>query len=94
MCGQGYGGLLGKALGARKPFAIGFLAMRCCCRFLLVPFLGRNFFPTVDAGQITMHVRAPIGSRIEDTSAEFDRIAAARSSRSFRPRNELVTVVG
>jgi glutamate/aspartate transport system permease protein len=30
--------------------------------FLLVPFLGQNFFPTVDAGQIAMHVRAPIGS--------------------------------
>ena len=62
----GYGDLLGRALGARKPFVIGFLAV-VALSFLLVPFLGRNFFPSVDAGQITLHVRAPVGTRIEDT---------------------------
>jgi multidrug efflux pump subunit AcrB len=87
---KGYGGLLGRALGARKPFAIGFLAI-VAVSFLLVPFLGRNFFPSVDAGQITLHVRAPVGSRIEDTSAKFDEIE--RRIRQIIPKDELVTMV-
>ncbi len=87
---EGYGILLDRALGARKPFAIGFLAV-VALSFLLVPFLGRNFFPSVDAGQITLHVRAPIGSRIEDTSAQFDRIE--RRIRQIIPPNELATMV-
>ena len=40
--------------------------------FALVPLLGRNFFPAIDAGQINLHVRAPTGTRIEQTAAEFD----------------------
>jgi len=87
---KSYGGLLGRALGARKPFAIGFLAI-VAVSFLLVPFLGRNFFPSVDAGQITLHVRAPVGSRIEDTSAKFDEIE--RRIRQIIPKDELVTMV-
>jgi CzcA family heavy metal efflux pump len=71
----GYGGLLGRALKAPKPFAIGFMVI-VLLSFLLTPFLGRNFFPSVDSGQIAMHVRAPVGSRIENTSAEFQRIEA------------------
>jgi CzcA family heavy metal efflux pump len=85
-----YGGLLEKALGARKPFAIGFLVI-VLLSFLLVPFLGRNFFPSVDAGQITLHVRAPVGSRIEDTAAEFDLIE--RKIRQIIPPDELATMV-
>jgi CzcA family heavy metal efflux pump len=71
----GYGELLSRALGARKPFLFGFIAI-VLLSFLLAPFLGRNFFPAVDAGQIAIHVRAPIGSRIENSSIEFQRIAA------------------
>jgi CzcA family heavy metal efflux pump len=85
----GYGGLLEKALGARRIFVIGFLVI-VGLSFLLVPFLGRNFFPSVDAGQITLHVRAPIGSRIEDSAAQFDRIA--RKIRQIIPPAELVTL--
>jgi len=70
---DGYARLLERALGARKPFVIGFLAC-VLLSFLLVPFLGQNFFPSVDAGAITMHVRAPVGYRIEETSALFARI--------------------
>ncbi len=51
--------------------------------FGLAPLLGSNFFPSVDAGQITLHVRAPEGTRIEDTAALFDRVEA-RSARSSR----------
>jgi CzcA family heavy metal efflux pump len=85
-----YGRMLERALESGKPFLIGFLAV-VLLSFLLVPFLGRNFFPAIDAGQITMHVRAPIGSRIENTSAEFDRIA--RRIRQIIPADQLVSVV-
>ncbi len=87
---SGYGRLLERALATGKPFLLGFLAV-VALSMLLIPFLGQNFFPAVDAGQITMHVRAPIGSRIESTSAQFDRIA--RRVRQIIPANELVSVV-
>ncbi len=86
----GYGRLLERALATGRPFLLGFLAV-VALSMLLIPFLGQNFFPAVDAGQITMHVRAPIGSRIESTSAQFDRIA--RRVRQIIPANELVSVV-
>jgi multidrug efflux pump subunit AcrB len=41
------------------------------------PFLGRNFFPQVDGGQILMHVRAPVGMRIEETAARFTEVEKA-----------------
>jgi CzcA family heavy metal efflux pump len=85
-----YGALLERALATPRPFVLGFLAVTLLS-FLLVPFLGQNFFPAVDAGQMALHVRAPVGSRIEDTSAQFDRIA--RRIRQIIPANELVSVV-
>ena len=45
--------------------------------FSLLPFLGRNFFPQVDGGQILMHVRAPVGMRIEATAARFAEVEKA-----------------
>ena len=54
----GYRDLLSMALGRRPVFVVGFLAL-VGVSFLLVPFLGRNFFPSVDAGGILMHVRGP-----------------------------------
>ncbi|MGK6325061.1 efflux RND transporter permease subunit [Sphingomonas sp. DT-51] len=86
----GYGGMLERVLAAPRGFVIGFLAV-VLLSFGLVPFLGQNFFPSVDAGQIAMHVRAPVGSRIEETSAEFDRIQ--RRIRQIIPADELVSVV-
>jgi multidrug efflux pump subunit AcrB len=86
---EGYLGLLRRALGARKPFMIGFMVVMLLS-LLLVPFLGRNFFPSVDSGQILMHVRAPVGSRIETTAAEFDRIG--RAVRAIIPTSELESI--
>jgi CzcA family heavy metal efflux pump len=85
-----YGGLLEHALAAPRALLVGFL-VAVGLSFLLVPFLGQNFFPAVDAGQMALHVRAPVGSRIEETSAQFDRIA--RRIRQIIPANELVSVV-
>ncbi len=45
--------------------------------FVLAPFLGQNFFPTIDAGEIKLHVRAQPGTRIEETSSLCDRIESA-----------------
>jgi len=87
---KSYGALLERALATPRPFVIGFLAC-VALSFLLVPFLGENFFPSVDAGQMALHVRAPVGSRIEDTSAQFDRIE--QRIRQIIPADELVSVV-
>ena len=86
----GYGVGLERVLAAPRPFIIGFLAV-IAASFLLVPFLGQNFFPSVDSGAISIHVRVPVGSRIEQTSAQFDRIT--RSIRELIPAEEVTSVV-
>ena len=68
-----YGNLLGSILEHRVAFAAGFLAF-CLCSWLLVPFLGQNFFPAVDAGTFRLHVRASTGTRIEQTAKLVDEI--------------------
>lgn len=68
-----YMAVLGYALAHRRRYVPGFLIV-VALSFGLVPFLGRDFFPTVDSGQISLHVRAPIGTRLEETAAEFDHI--------------------
>ncbi len=72
----GYHDLLALAIARRRPFVgvfLGFIA----ASFLLAPFLGRNFFPQVDGGQILLHVRAPVGMRIEETAARFTEVEKA-----------------
>ena len=86
---RGYVGLLHRALHARKPFLLGFMAI-VLLSFALLPMLGSNFFPSVDSGQIAMHVRVPVGARIEDSAARFDRIA--REVRSMIPAEELASI--
>jgi CzcA family heavy metal efflux pump len=83
-----YAALLGEALGRRKPFMLAFMGL-VLASFALLPFLGRNFFPDVDSGQIMIHVRAPVGSRVEDTAAQFDRIQ--RRIREIIPPGELLS---
>ena len=61
------------------------------CSFGLVPFLGRNFFPTVDSGEINMHVRAPVGTRIEEAAAIFDRVE--QDIRNTVPPDQLGVIV-
>ncbi|HEX7914124.1 efflux RND transporter permease subunit, partial [Rudaea sp.] len=85
----GYHDLLGVALAHRKVFVSGFLVV-VAASFLLVPFLGRNFFPFVDAGQILMHVRAPVGTRVEETAARFAEVEKA--IREIIPANEVGTI--
>jgi multidrug efflux pump subunit AcrB len=57
----------------------------------LVPFLGRDFFPQVDAGSFRLHVRAPAGTRIEETERIFTRVDEA--IRRIVPADELDTII-
>ena len=85
-----YKELLLLAMSRRKPFVIGFLSF-VALSFALVPWLGRNFFPNVDAGQIKMHIRAQTGTRIEETARLCDEIE--RQIRKEIPANEIMNVV-
>jgi len=86
----GYHDLLTLAIAHRGLFVGGFLGF-VLVSFLLVPFLGRNFFPQVDGGQINLHVRAPIGMRIEETAARFAE--AENAIREIIPPSELAALV-
>ncbi len=82
--------LLSMALRRRAIFLPCFLAA-VLASFALAPFLGRDFFPSVDAGQILMHVRVPVGTRVEETAQQFSEIEKA--IRKIIPRDELATMV-
>jgi multidrug efflux pump subunit AcrB len=86
----GYHDLLALAIAHRGLFVGGFLVF-IAASFLLTPFLGRNFFPQVDGGQIMLHVRAPVGMRIEETAARFNEVE--RVIRTTIPPAEIETVV-
>jgi CzcA family heavy metal efflux pump len=70
---DGYRNLLAMAMARRGLFIVGLMGF-VLLSFGLAPFLGSNFFPSVDAGQIIMHVRAPVGTRIEETSDRFSQV--------------------
>jgi multidrug efflux pump subunit AcrB len=72
----GYHELLALAIEHRGLFVGGFIGF-ILVSFLLTPFLGRNFFPQVDGGQMLIHVRAPVGMRIEETAARFTEVEKA-----------------
>lgn len=86
----GYHTLLETALAHRRLFVPGFVAF-VALSFLLVPMLGRNFFPSVDSGQILMHVRAPVGTRVEETARLFADVTGA--VRTLIPKEQLGSVV-
>ena len=65
--------LLTTAVHRRAVFIPAFLAI-CVSAFLLVPWLGENFFPESDNGQFILHVRAQSGTRIEETARICDLI--------------------
>jgi len=85
-----YHELLALAIEHRRQFVAGFLGF-VVLSFLLVPFLGRNFFPQVDGGQMLLHVRAPVGMRIEETAARFNEVEKA--IRQVIPPTEVAAVV-
>ena len=86
---SGYRGLLEMTLAHRPTFVIGFLGF-VAVSFLLVPYLGRNFFPAVDAGNILMHVRTQVGTRVEETANQLADVQKA--IRKIIPPEEIDTV--
>ncbi|HKR89264.1 MAG TPA: efflux RND transporter permease subunit, partial [Phenylobacterium sp.] len=87
---ESYRALLERALRRRRGFVTLFLAV-VALSFGLTPFLGENFFPAVDSGQITLHARPRVGTRIEDASVEFGRIE--QKIREVIPPSELLSIV-
>ena len=85
-----YHALLQLALSHRRVFIVGFVGV-VLASFLLVPLLGRNFFPAVDSGQILMHVRLQVGTRVEDSATVF--AAIEKAIRRVIPPAELGTLV-
>jgi multidrug efflux pump subunit AcrB len=85
-----YRALLVLALSRPKMFIIGFLAC-VVVSFGLWPFLGQNFFPEVDSGQILMHVRAQPGTRIEESARLFELIE--QTVRGIIPPDQLDNIV-
>ncbi|MGA7808315.1 efflux RND transporter permease subunit [Bradyrhizobium sp.] len=84
-----YHELLTFAMRGRAVFVLGFLGF-VGLSFLLVPYIGRNFFPAVDTGSILMHVRTQIGTRIEESANQFADVQKA--IRGIIPPAEIDTV--
>jgi len=82
--------LLETTLAHRKVFAVCFLAF-CILSTGLVFFLGEDFFPSVDAGLMRLHVRARAGLRVEETARLCDEIE--KYLRQQIPKDELVTIL-
>ncbi|HKD85452.1 MAG TPA: efflux RND transporter permease subunit [Terriglobales bacterium] len=87
---NGYYQLLETTLEHRKPFAVCFVGF-CAASLLLVFFLGEDFFPNVDAGQMRLHVRGRAGLRVEETARLCDQIESYL--RQQIPKDELVTIL-
>src|ERR1700688_1537711 len=87
---SGYDGVLVLGLRNRGELIAGFVGFSLLS-FGLAPFLGQDFFPSVDGGQIKMHVRAQTGTRIEETTKLADRIGEA--IHRIAPADELDSVV-
>jgi multidrug efflux pump subunit AcrB len=73
---NGYRALLASCFAHRKPFALVFLGF-CIASWLLTGALGHDFFPSVDAGQFLLHMRARTGTRIEETLRLSDQVNQA-----------------
>src|SRR5499427_2704916 len=86
----GYRGALTSALDSSKLFSALFLTF-CVLSAGLYFFLGRDFFPSVDAGQIRLHMRARTGLRIEESARLADQINGV--IRRTIPERDLLTVL-
>ena len=85
-----YQNLLTRLVALRLMFVPLFLLF-CICVFLLVPFLGQNFFPATDNGSFLLHVRAADGTRIEETAKLCDEVE--RKIREIVPAGEMDNIL-
>jgi multidrug efflux pump subunit AcrB len=93
---DGYRNLLLAALQSGPRFAAIFLGCMAATALLAFPLgplpgLGQDFFPSVDGGQIKLHMRARTGTRIEETAALCDAVEA--TIREVIPAKQLVNIV-
>src|SRR6266513_3119021 len=88
--GRAYEGALDWALARTRMVMAVFLGF-AVASLCLYPFVGRDFFPSVDAGQLRLHVRAPAGTRIEETEVYFQKVEDY--IRQVVPANELNAIV-
>jgi len=85
-----YVGLLSLALHHRAAVVFGFLVVTVASMGL-VPYLGQNFFPDIDSGEIKLHIRARTGTRLEVTTRLCEQVEAA--IRKVIPADQLVSIV-
>ncbi|WP_263381466.1 efflux RND transporter permease subunit [Granulicella arctica] len=86
-----YHGFLAICVAHRPAFLLCFFGFCFVSMGVLYPWLGQDFFPTVDSGQFKLHVRAPTGTRIEETAKLCDEID--QEIRRMIPKSELVTII-
>ncbi|MGA3124094.1 MAG: efflux RND transporter permease subunit [Polyangiaceae bacterium] len=86
-----YGGYLDWALDNKRMVTLGFAAFVLLSLVALFPNLGRDFFPSVDAGQIRFHVRGNSGTRIETTEQLFERVED--EIHAVVPKDEIATLI-
>jgi multidrug efflux pump subunit AcrB len=87
----GYRNLLESCLHHRRAFLLAFFAACLGSLAIIVPWLGQDFFPTVDAGSFKLHLRAPTGMRIEDTAFLCDQVENA--IRRQIPAAEVASII-
>jgi len=87
---DGFRGMLEACVAHRAWFIPIFLAV-CAAGFLLVPWLGQDFFPTTDAGRFNLHVRTKTATRIEESARTSSDVEAA--IRRIVPANEIASLI-
>ncbi len=85
-----YAGMLGWAL-ENRGLTIGLFVAAFCLSAILIPFVGRDFFPLVDAGQFRLHVRTAAGTRIEEAERTFQKVED--QIRQAVPKEEMKLVL-
>ena len=88
---RAYGGMLQWTLGHARRFVVGFALLVAVSVGLIFWLIGTDFFPSVDAGQIRLHVRCPPGTRIEETERYFAQVEDL--IRQTIPPDEVATLL-
>ena len=88
---ESYRGLLERCLQHRRAFLLAFFAACLGSLAILIPWLGQDFFPAVDAGSFKLHLRGPTGMRIEDTAFLCDQVE--NSIRRQIPGSEVSSII-
>ena len=88
---ESYRRLLESCLHHRRVFLIAFFASCLGSLAILIPWLGRDFFPSVDSGSFKLHLRAPTGMRIEETANLCDLVE--QSIRQQIPAHEVQSII-